>query len=151
MLCLGVSLAGTILLASGCDSPLAVAPKPAPVVSCDLNAEACEAITPWGKAQLTLSPRPVPVLKPIELTLRFALPVGAQGTVDLTGADMEMGTTTTELVRIDAQTLRSSLVIPVCLTGSMQWRLRVNLSNGPQVAGLDFAFMAPTLSAPPKH
>jgi hypothetical protein len=140
-----------LLLTVACDPGQDARAKAPPAAACDLNAGPCETITPWGKMQLTLAPQPVPVLKPIELTLRFAADNGAQGRLTLNGAEMEMGTTSAELVRVDARTLRGSLIIPMCLTGAMQWQLRFDLSDGTQQATPGFTFFAPVLSATRPH
>jgi hypothetical protein len=144
---LAATVSSLLLLTVACDPGQDASAKVAQPAACDLNAGPCETLTPWGKMQLTLAPRPVPVLKPVELTLRFATDNEAKGTLTLNGAEMEMGTTYAELVRVDPRTLRGSLVIPICLTGAMAWQLRFELSDGRQQARLGFTFSAPVRTA----
>lgn len=131
------------LLGAGCE-PTAPTSGNAPAsTGCDLNHERCTADTRWGKLNLELSPRPLPVLNPIAIDVRFDHANETRITAQLDGVDMDMGPNLATLQRVDGQNLRGQLVIPICMTGTMNWRLRLLISDGTQQQTADFSFAAP--------
>lgn len=132
------------LLVTGCDPAVPSANSAPAITSCDLNRERCTAATRWGEINLQLSPRPLPVLTPIAVDVRFDRANQARISAQLDGVDMEMGPNVATLQRIDEHSLRGQLVIPICLTGTMKWRLRLTISDGTQEQTSDFVFVAPT-------
>jgi len=134
-----------VMLAVGCESA-----KPPPPVTgsaaapCDLNRSACEGNSSWGTYSIALSPQPVAVLTPVVVRLRFAAPNKAEATVDLAGAEMDMGPNLVRLQRVDASTRQGQMVIPMCLTGPMRWRLTLTLREGSRSESMTYDFIAPT-------
>ena len=129
---------------TACGQPDAIDATPAHVATaCDLNRQACATSTPWGQATVTLSPTPVPVLKPVTvlLSLETAAPLDIQAA--LSGVDMDMGPNSTRLTRVGDQQWQGKLTIPVCLTGTMQWRLTLDLQDGKSRHSLSHGFAAP--------
>lgn len=131
-----------VLLGAGCN-PTAPTGSPPASSGCDLNRERCTADTRWGALQLELSPRPLPVLNPIALEVRFDRANQTRISAQLDGVDMDMGPNLATLQRVDGQTLRGQLIIPICLTGTMKWRLRLVIKDGAQEQTADFSFAAP--------
>lgn len=135
----------------GCQ-PTAPADTKAPVNACNLNHQRCSAPTRWGELSIELSPRPLPVLQPIALDARLA---GAAAiSASLEGVEMEMGPNVVALQRVDAQTLRGQLSIPICLTGRMKWRLALRIKDAQATQTVDFMFeapLAPTTEAAARH
>lgn len=131
------------LLAAGCD-PTTPNGGAAPAnMGCDLNHQRCTADTRWGRLGVELSPHPMPVLDPISIDVRFDRANETRITAQLDGVGMDMGPNLATLQRIDGQTLRGRLIIPICLTGTMKWRLRLLISDGTQEQTTDFSFEAP--------
>lgn len=141
------SILGLTLLLGACtkseDKPLPAAQPPTHATPCDLNKDACSVDTRWGKMRVTLTPKPVPMLKPLTVEARFDQASAVNATVDLNGASMEMGLNTTRLKRTDDKALGGELIIPICLTGSMRWRLKVQLTDGEHKESASFEFVAP--------
>lgn len=138
-----VGVLALLLLGAGCSPPAPTGASPATSAGCDLNRERCTADTRWGPLHLELSPRPLPVLNPIALEVRFDRANQARISAQLDGVDMDMGPNLATLQRVDGQTLRGQLIIPICLTGTMQWRLRLVIKDGAQEQTADFSFAAP--------
>lgn len=144
---LGAMLA-VVLALGGCESKPAVAPSAAPPAAasaCDLNQQRCSAPTRWGELTLELSPRPLPVLKPIAIAARLP---GAAGAISasLEGVEMDMGPNIVALQRGDAGHWRGELSIPICLTGRMKWRLGLKITDGNASQTVSFVFEAPLAS-----
>ena len=131
------------LAASGCESKPPAAP-PGAKSACDLNQQRCSAPTQWGELTLELSPRPLPVLQPIALEARLA--GSAAISASLEGVEMDMGPNLVALQRVDAQTLRGQLSIPICLTGRMKWRLALKIKDERATETVEFVFEAPLAS-----
>ena len=110
---------------------------------CDLNIRPCEVKTLWGKMVVSLAPKPLPLLRPILIEARFEHPNGTNAMVELSGAEMDMGPNTTLLQRADGLIRRGALVIPICLTGSMRWRLSVHLTEGARSETAHFEVVTP--------
>ena len=131
------------LLCAGCDATVPTSSSLPPTTGCDLNRERCTADTRWGALNLELSPRPLPVLNPIAIEVRFDRAYASEVSAQLDGVEMDMGLNLATLQRVDGQTLRGQLIIPVCLTGTMKWRLRLIIKDGAQEQNADFSFEAP--------
>lgn len=144
---LGGRLGGVLALAllnASCD-PAVPTDRSAPTsTACDLNRERCTTATRWGNLNLELSPRPLPVLNPIAIEVRFDRANPTRIHAQLDGVEMEMGPNLATLQRVDGQTLRGQVIIPICLTGTMKWRLRLVIGDGPQEQTADFVFEAPS-------
>lgn len=131
------------LLGAGCNPTVPSSDAPPTATGCDLNRERCTAATRWGALNIELAPRPLPVLDPIAIEVRFDRANATQVSAQLDGVDMDMGPNLTKLQRVDDQTLRGQLFIPICLTGTMKWRLRLSIRDGAQEQTADFSFEAP--------
>ena len=92
---------------------------------------------------IDLSPRPVPVLRPITINVRFDNKTAATAWLDLKGVDMDMGLNRAKLQAQDGKTLQGQITIPICLTGTMRWQLELHLDEGPQSETIGFNFSAP--------
>jgi hypothetical protein len=132
-----------VLLGAGCNPTAPTNNSPLAASGCDLNRERCTADTRWGALRLELSPRPLPVLDPIALEVRFDRTNKTHIRAQLDGVDMDMGPNVATLQRVDGQSLRGQLIIPICLTGTMKWRLRLMIRDDAQEQTVDFSFAAP--------
>lgn len=92
---------------------------------------------------MTLSPRPIPVLQPINIELRLTSPASVEVLASLNGVDMDMGPNSVRLQRADAGLWHGRMTVPICLTGTMRWQLRLELSDGARKETIAFGFSAP--------
>lgn len=120
---------------------------------CDLNRQACAlpvmtpvaSEAPWT---FSISPRPIPVSAPLDFTLTppartLAPHAPLAAWIDLTGDSMDMG-----LIRIPLQQEADGRwvgigSIPVCVTGAMRWRARLNIQLAQTTLQADWIFSAP--------
>lgn len=128
-----------LLGAAACDHR----PLPVSGTDCDLNRQSCPAATRWGNLRVGLSPRPLPALQPIELALEFASPNNTRVTARLEGVEMDMGPNLVTLQRLDATRLGARMMIPLCLTGTMKWRLALQIRDDAAEETVYFGFAAP--------
>ena len=117
--------------------------------ACDLNQSPCVVDSRWGKVHIEVSPRPIPVLTPINVTLKTPHAASIRGALTLNGTEMDMGPNNAALKYIAPETLQGQATIPICLTGAMQWRMNVQLSDSAASETLSFTFTAPTLRHEP--
>lgn len=121
---------------------------------CDLNQQACRLpiITPVASEApwtFAITPRPVPVSTPLSFTLTPPERVLSNNQptavwVDLSGDSMDMGLIRVPLVRTEDGRWQGNGSIPVCVTGKMRWRARLNLQLEQTVLEADWLFDAPT-------
>ena len=118
--------------------------------ACDLNANRCAVDLPeGGRIELAIAPRPIPVVKPLQIDVRVTGAVVRRVELDFTGRSMDMGPNRTVLAAAGEGVFRGSAMLPVCVTGRMDWRatLFVDTQRGRLAARFDFA--APLASRSP--
>lgn len=116
-----------------------------PEAGCDLNRQACAAALPdGGRIELSLSPRPIPTVKPLAVEVRVSgLDVG-KAEIDFAGIGMNMGYNRTTLAPADAGRFTATASLPVCITGSMPWQVTVLLDAGRHRISIPFRFDSAT-------
>lgn len=142
------------LLSLVTDEPRSVQVTPPP---CDLNRSLCAlpimtpvaSEAPWT---LSVTPRPIPVSAPIVFTLtppERVLPTNEPDAVwiDLTGDSMDMGVIRIALEQQPDGNWVGTGSIPVCVTGAMRWRARLNMMLAQTTLQADWAFSAPESDA----
>lgn len=98
------------------------APRATMQAGCDLHISACSAFFLDGKkATLSLTPKTIPLLKPInaELTLEGLDAKSVQ--LNIVGLNMNMGINHNTLTHINKQLLTGKIILPICSTEKMQW------------------------------
>lgn len=127
------------------------APMGLPVVlpeDCDLNAAPCSAeLAAGGTVTLAISPRPVPMLR--ELQLRLVLDEQARamlGTpetleLDLAGVEMFMGYQRPALEHGGEGRYHGTTTLPICVTESMTWAATAMPAGAPDEAFAQFRFV----------
>lgn len=128
-------VAGLVLAAAACTREA----TPAPTVACDVGRAACE-FTLAGDSQpasIDFSPRPIPTLRPIAVTLRLPRDAPATAALDFRGVDMDMGFNRITLRRDANGVLRGEALLPVCVSGAMRWHAELQIDGRPPVR---FAF-----------
>ncbi len=116
----------------------------APEVGCDLNKQRCFAVLPQGgRIGLALSPRPVPMVAPLQVEVSVA-EMGEtveRVEVDFAGVDMNMGLNRPQLLALGSGAFRGEASLPVCVSGKMEWQATVLLETGAQRIAIPYSFV----------
>jgi len=108
---------------------------------CDLHRRACSATAPGGgRIELSIAPRPIPMVAPLEVEVRLSGLEAARVEVDFAGVDMNMGYNRPELPAVGPGLYRNEAMLPVCVTGKMAWQATVIVEAGRQRIAAPFRF-----------
>jgi hypothetical protein len=108
---------------------------------CDLHKRACTATLPdGGRIELSIAPRPIPMVTPLQLEVKLAGIEAAKVEVDFAGVDMNMGYNRPELAATGPGRFASEAMLPVCVTGKMAWQATVIVEAGRQRIAAPFRF-----------
>ncbi len=128
-------------------SPLAPAQAEltiAPLPGCDLNARACAAELPGGgHLELSITPRPIPVVKPLQVQVRLTAMVADRVEIDFSGVSMDMGRHHQILVADGQGVFSGQAMLPVCVTGRMAWQATLVVNSAGRRIAVPFVFDAP--------
>jgi len=114
-----------------------------PVSGCDLNQGRCSASLPGGgRLEVELAPRPVPVLKPLQIQLRLEGHEATRVVVDFSGVEMDMGFNQITLKPAGPGQFVGQGNLPVCATGAMRWQLAVRIEGPSGSLAVPFHFMS---------
>lgn len=118
-----------------------------PVPGCDLNREACRARLPdGGQVELSLSPHPIPVARPIKIEAQVSGSAAAavdRMEMDFAGATMNMGYNRVTLSPLGNGRFTGETSIPLCITGRMTWQGTLIVTTNRQHITVPFEFEAP--------
>jgi hypothetical protein len=109
---------------------------------CDLNVSRCAIDLPdGGRLELSVTPRPIPVVKPLQIEVRVSGTSARPVELDLSGRTMDMVPNRSPLVPAGDGIYHGSAMLPVCVTGLMDWRatLSVSTARGRMAARFDFS------------
>ncbi|MCK5919209.1 MAG: hypothetical protein KAG34_12340 [Cocleimonas sp.] len=101
--------------------------------SCDLRKDKCTTLLPsGGKVSLSITPKTIPILRPLVLNVIVDGIAVSKVEVDFIGIDMDMGYNRSTLEKIETEHFKGKAVIPVCVRSKMEWEARVLLhtNNG---------------------
>lgn len=117
---------------------------PAALVDCDLNARACAADLPdGGHVELAITPRPIPLVRPLTVSARLTGSEAERVDIEFSGVAMDMGQNRVELVAAGGGVYRASAMLPICVSGRMDWRATLRLRSGGRERALAFVFATP--------
>ena len=115
---------------------------------CDLNAGPCTAKHPaGGEIVLDITPRPVPMLRPLRLVLELdsAARASLDGPdaldLDLAGVEMYMGFQRPRLLHAGDGRFEGETTLPICTTEAMTWAATVMPADQPDAARVQFRFV----------
>lgn len=95
-----------------------------PVSTCDLNQGACSVRLPGkGVLQVEIAPRPIPVLKPLQIQARLGGLAATGVQVDFSGVEMDMGFNQIRLKPTAPGQFAGQGNLPICVTGAMNWQV----------------------------
>lgn len=112
---------------------------------CDLQRGACRAHFPDGAQLLvSLAPLPIPVAKPVNVSIELRNMRAEAVEIDLSSPDMYMGYNRRPLRALDAQRYAGETVLPACILGRMRWTLRAIAHSGNTAREASFVFETAT-------
>lgn len=112
------------------DEPTLLATAPVPTL-CDLNQTVCTSrLEGIGEIALALSPRPVPVLKPLEVRVESRIDDVRSIALRVTGRNMNMGVNQFLLKPQGGNGYRGEAMLPVCVRDRMEWLAEVVVETG---------------------
>lgn len=137
-LAIGAAVAAKFLLA-----PPGEVTATAPLnTNCDLQKGPCSSDLPGGgRVELTITPRPIPLLEPLRLSVKVQGMEARTVEIDFTGVDMNMGYNRPQLQRDDNGRFSGQTTLPVCITGRMAWQAVVVVTNSKAKVAAPFRFI----------
>ena len=118
--------------------------------SCDLNVRRCAVDLPaGGRVELSISPQPIPVVKPLQIDVRVTDINVHRVELDFSGRTMDMGPNRTLLAAVGEGIYRGSAMLPVCVTGRMDWQATLLVDTGRGRLAARFNFSAPSAPKSP--
>ncbi|MFA7241723.1 MAG: hypothetical protein WC091_16550 [Sulfuricellaceae bacterium] len=110
--------------------------------SCDLQRAVCSSILPGGgRVSFSIEPRPIPVLRPVKLSVTVQGANVKKVEVDFTGVDMKMGYNHPQLQAMGGGRFDGEATLPICSTGSMAWRATVLVETDGRWVAAPFEFV----------
>ncbi len=94
---------------------------------CDLHRRTCSVALPFGTLEIDASPRPVPVLQPLTVSLHTIGFEARRIDIDFAGVGMAMGLNRPQAEATGPGRYRAATTLPVCVSGGMEWEMRVLL------------------------
>lgn len=114
-----------------------------PDPACDLHQGACAAPLPaGGKVSFSLTPRPIPVIAPLEMRVDLEGIAADKVAVDFAGVSMNMGFNRPVLAAAGGGRFTGPATLPVCVTGRMTWQATVLIETGQTRIAIPFRFDA---------
>ena len=115
------------------------------VADCVLSASECRAALPGGgEVRLEITPRPIRLMQPLQVTARVAGQQPVALWVDIVGINMEMGLNRAQLLPSQAANgygvWAGDLLLPLCAERRMQWEARLMLEDADGRWELPFRF-----------
>jgi hypothetical protein len=112
---------------------------------CDLQRGACRARFPDGAEMVvSVAPLPIPLLKPVSVSVELLNMRAEAVEVDLSSPDMYMGYNRRPLRALDAQRFAGQTVLPACILERMRWTLRAIAHSGKTAHEATFVFETAT-------
>lgn len=115
-----------------------------PAADCDLQRNTCVAQLPTGGwIELEITPKPIPIIKPLTVEARFNGVHARQVQIDFAGVAMNMGYNRQALQAQAPDRFVGSATLPVCVTGKMLWEATLLVDTDRQRISVPFRFEAP--------
>lgn len=117
-----------------------------PDPACDLHRGACQVALPsGGSLSFSLSPRPIPVISPLAVSVDLEGTRADRVMVDFAGVNMNMGFNRPGLEAVpgsEGRRFAGQATLPVCVTGRMTWQATVLVESGAQRIAVPYRFDA---------
>ncbi len=116
----------------------------APETPCDLHRSPCAAALPGGgRVELSVLPRPIPMVKPLTVEVAVSGVAVDRVEVDFAGLEMNMGLNRPLLAGRGDGRFAGGTTLPVCITGAMAWQATVLLETPGERIAVPFRFGSP--------
>lgn len=113
-----------------------------PVAACDLNLGPCTVELPGGgRLRVEIGPRPIPVLKPLDVRVAFEGFQAEKVLLDFSGVEMDMGFNQVSLKPLGEGRFAGRGNLPVCVTGAMVWQATFMIEGRAGRFGVPFRFI----------
>ena len=97
---------------------------------CDLHQSDCTAVFPNGhKATLSLSPKSLPLLKPIQIKVQLEGFKAKSMQFNIIGLNMDMGINRNTLTSNSQQVFIGSMILPTCSNQRMTWEAQAVITD----------------------
>ena len=107
-----------------------VAVKAALDESCDLRKGPCTSNLPGGgQVSLSISPKTIPILRPLQIDVKVDGVDVSKAEVDFTGLGMDMGYNRPNLEPVEKNHYMGKAILPVCVRSRMDWEAKVLLET----------------------
>ena len=111
--------------------------------TCNPSEQACLVTLPGGgQFEFSVDPRPIPTLQPFTMQIEVSGIQADKVEIDFTGVGMNMGYNRPQLKAVLPGRFEGRASLPVCVTGTMEWRATVLLESGRKVISAPFQFNA---------
>lgn len=111
-----------------------------PISTCSPAQDTCSTTLPDGsRLDFSMEPRPIRPLQPLRLIVGISESSPAKVEIDFNGAAMEMGYNRSVLQGSDGH-FSGQAMLPVCVTGKMQWLATVLLTQKDRKIAIPFHF-----------
>lgn len=112
-----------------------------PDPACNLQRQSCAVKLPsGGSVELSMAPRPVPMVKPFEVQVATSGFAPTRVAVDFAGIDMNMGLNRPQLVAHGNGRFSGQVTLPVCITGVMEWQATMLIEAGSERIAIPYRF-----------
>jgi hypothetical protein len=112
-----------------------------PDPACNLQHQACMVkLLSGGGVELSMGTRPIPMVKPFEVRVTTTGFVPTRVEVDFAGIDMNMGLNRPELTAHGDGRFAGQVMLPVCITGAMDWQVTVLIESGGERIAIPYRF-----------
>jgi len=112
-----------------------------PPAGCDLQRSPCEAALPGGgTVQFSITPRPIPMVAPLQMEVVVAGRTASKVEVDFSGVNMNMGLNRPQLQAVGGGRFGGEGTLPICVTGSMDWQATVLVETERERIAVPFRF-----------
>jgi hypothetical protein len=116
----------------------------APAAACDLHEAPCHADLPGGgRIELAITPRPIPVMQPLQVSAALSGVAASKLEIDFSGVSMNMGINRKTLTAGGGGRYSGDAMLPVCVSGRMVWRATLVVETDRQRIAVPFVFEAP--------
>lgn len=111
-----------------------------PVSTCNPSAQACQVSLPnGGKVELSFAPRPIRPLQAFKAEMSVHDVKVSKAEIDFEGTAMKMGYYRPEFKGADG-IYAADAILPVCVTGTMEWAATVVLTTAVGTIAIPFHF-----------
>lgn len=108
---------------------------------CRLDVGDCSVSLPdGGLLVVSLSPRPVPLTSPLRIELAVEHMDLSSAEISFAGVTMDMGPNATRLTSRDSRHFFAETLLPVCISGGMEWEATLFLETTQEQIVVPFRF-----------